>query len=156
MVFRRADLRLLDEFALPGEGWGLTNDGRQLIYSDGTHILRFISPGDWSITGSLPVTRAGKPLHHLNELEWTPRGLLANVYTEDIIVQIDPGSGEVTGEIDLAGILPRADRRPGTDVLNGIAWNPADDTLWITGKNWPWLYQIRVTAADWEAAVKKQ
>ena len=156
LVFRRADLRLMDEFPLPGEGWGLTNDGRRLIYSDGSHLLRFLSPGDWKIIDSLPVTRNGAPLPSLNELEWTPQGLFANIWGKDTIVRIEPESGSVTGEIDLTGILPRGERRRDTDVLNGIAYNAADGTFWITGKNWPWLYQIRLAASDWEPTVKKQ
>jgi glutamine cyclotransferase len=148
LIFRRADLRPMDSFPLPGEGWGLTNDGRQLIYSDGSHILRFVSPGDWKITGSLPVLREGKPVNYLNELEWTSVGLFANVWGQDLILRIDPASGEVTGELDLEGLLPRSERRPGTDVLNGIAHNPEDGTFWVTGKNWPWLYQIRLCPPD--------
>ena len=156
LVFRRADLTLLEEFALPGQGWGLTNDGRQLIYSDGSEVLRFISPGDWKIRGAVSVARNGEPLRYLNELEWTPAGLFANVWRSDTIVRIDTASGAVTGEIDLTGLLPRSDRRFGTDVLNGIAYDRSDGTFWVTGKNWPWLYQIRLTAADWEPLVKKQ
>ena len=143
-AFRRADFQLMDQFALPGEGWGLTNDGARLIYSDGSDRLRFISPGDWQITGELAVTRKGKPLHYLNELEWTPQGLFANVWRQDRIVRIDPGDGRVTGEIDLKGLLPRQERRRSTDVLNGIAYDAADGSFWVTGKNWPWLYQIRI------------
>jgi glutamine cyclotransferase len=156
LVFRRADLSLLEEFPLPGQGWGLTNDGRQLIYSDGSHLLRFISPGDWAIRGAVPVTRNGRPVNYLNELEWTPAGLFANVWRSDTIVRIDLASGAVTGEIDLTGLLPRRDWKFGTDVLNGIAFDPSDGTFWVTGKNWPWLYQIRLTDADWEQPAKKQ
>jgi glutamine cyclotransferase len=122
----------------------LTNDGRRLIYSDGSHLLRFVSPGDWKITGSLPVLRDGKPVNYLNELEWTSAGLFANVWGKDVILRIDPASGDVTGELDLKGLLPRSERRRDTDVLNGIAHNPDDGTFWVTGKNWPWLYQIRL------------
>jgi glutamine cyclotransferase len=156
LIFRRADLQPMGSFPLPGQGWGLTNDGRRLIYSDGSHILRFISPGDWKIVGELPVLRDGRPVKHLNELEWTGAGLFANVWLRDIILRIDPATGAVTGELNLKGLLPRADRRPGTDVLNGIAYNPADDTFWVTGKNWPWLYQIRLCPSDCEAGGKTQ
>ena len=148
LVFRRADLEPMGSFPLPGQGWGLTNDGRQLIYSDGSHILRFVSPGDWKVTGTLSVLREGTPVEYLNELEWTDTGLFANVWRRDIILRIDTSSGAVTGELDLEGLLPRADRRPGTDVLNGIAHNPADGTFWVTGKNWPWLYQIRLCPSE--------
>ena len=156
LVFRRADLSLMQEFSLPGEGWGLTNDGRRLIYSDGSHVLRFIKPGTWELDGSLEVTLDGKPISLLNELEWTPGGLFANVWRRDVILRINPDTGEVTGEIDLAGLLPAWERRRSTDVLNGIAHNPADGTFWVTGKNWPWLYQIRLLPADWETGGKTQ
>ena len=104
----------------------------------------------------MSVTRNGKPVVYLNELEWTPAGLFANVWRSDTILRIDPASGAVTGEIDLTGLLPRRERRIGTDVLNGIAYDRSNGTFWVTGKNWPWLYQIRLTASDWEAPVKKQ
>jgi glutamine cyclotransferase len=143
-VYRRDSLVREGVFSLPGQGWGLTNDGERLIYSDGSHLLRFISPADWRVTGSLAVVRAGQPVKYLNELEWTSRGLFANVWKQDVVLRIDPASGEVTGEIDLTGLLPGQDRRPDTDVLNGIAWDADDNTLWVTGKNWPWLYQLRL------------
>jgi glutamine cyclotransferase len=145
-VYRRSDFQPIGEFTIPGEGWGLTNNGERLIYSDGSHILRFIDPETWEPAGSLAVHRNGTPLQHLNELEWTPDGLWANVWRRDLIVRIDTASGAVTGEINLRGLLPRAQILPGTDVLNGIAYDPADNTLWVTGKNWPWLYQLSLPA----------
>ena len=148
LVYRRADLEPMGSFPLPGQGWGLTNDGSQLLYSDGSDTIRFISPRDWQVTGSLSVQRDGRPLSRLNELEWTPRGLFANIWLEDTIVLIDPVTGEVTGELDLEGLLPRRERRRGTDVLNGIAYDGDTDTLWVTGKNWPWLYQLQLPAAE--------
>lgn len=156
LVFNREDLRPLREFSLPGEGWGLTNDGNRLIYSDGSHLLRYIQPGSWTVDGALPVTREGKPLPYLNELEWTPMGIFANVWRQDFIVRIDPDNGAVAGELDLTGLLPAQERRRGTDVLNGIAYNASDNTFWLTGKNWPWLYQIRLIGVDWVPAGKKQ
>jgi glutamine cyclotransferase len=156
LVFNRDDLRPLEEFSLPGQGWGLTNDGDRLIYSDGSHLLRYILPGSWTMDGTLAVTREGKPLPYLNELEWTPMGIFANVWRKDIIVRINPDNGSVTGELDLTGLLPGQERRPGTDVLNGIAYDASDNTFWVTGKNWPWLYQIRLIGADWELVGKKQ
>ncbi|MEM0953351.1 MAG: glutaminyl-peptide cyclotransferase [Pseudomonadota bacterium] len=147
-VYRRSDLKPVKVFAIPGEGWGLTNDGQRLIYSDGSHRLRFIKPDSWTIEEGLAVMRNGQPQTNLNELEWTPQGLLANVWQTDTIVRIDMNSGEVTGEIDLTGLLPPKDQRITTDVLNGIAYNPTDDTLWVTGKNWPWLYQLRLQSSN--------
>jgi glutamine cyclotransferase len=106
--------------------------------------LHFISAPDWQIVRSLSVQLQGRPVHYLNELEWTPDYLLANVYGKDWILMIDLDSGEVIGRIDLAGLLPRRERRADTGVLNGIAWDPASDALWVTGKNWPWIYQIEL------------
>jgi len=144
IVYDRSKLTPVEMFDLPGEGWGLTNDGERLIYSDGTDRLRFITPGSWEISEGPAVTRLGQPLSAINELEWTPDGLLANIWKSDRIVRIDLDSGEVTGEIDLIGLLPASERRANTNVLNGIAYNPADNTLWVTGKNWPWLYQLKL------------
>jgi glutamine cyclotransferase len=144
LVYRLANLELIEEFPLPGEGWGLTNDGRQLIYSDGSDQLHFISTRDWQVVRSLSVQLRGRPVHYLNELEWTPDYLLANVYGRDWILMIDLDNGEVIGRIDLTGLLPRQERSHGTGVLNGIARDPATDALWVTGKNWPWIYQIEL------------
>jgi len=144
LVYRLADLELIEQFSLPGEGWGLTNDGEQLIYSDGSDQLHFISAPDWKIVRSLSVHLQGRPVHYLNELEWTPDYLLANVYGKDWILMVELGSGEVIGRIDLTGLLPRRERRDGTGVLNGIARDPASGALWVTGKNWPWIYQIEL------------
>ena len=143
-VYRLEDLELIAEFPLPGEGWGLANNGEQLIYSDGSHRLRFLSPEDWSVQHSLEVTRGGQPLRGLNELEWTPDAILANVWGADWIAMIDERTGAVRARIDLSGLLPAAERAPRTDVLNGIARDPATGALWVTGKNWPWLYQIEL------------
>ncbi len=144
LVYQRETLEKIDEFEIPGEGWGLANDGKQLIYSDGSDRLRFISAQDWRITGSIGVQLGGVPVRLINELEWTPAFLLANVYGQDWIIMIDPASGEVVGRLDLRGLLPRSERQHDTDVLNGIAWDPVTGLLWVTGKNWPWLYQIEL------------
>ncbi len=143
-VYDLDSFELLEEFPIPGQGWGLANDGKRLIYSDGSDTLRFIEPGSWQITGELKVRRKGNPLWYLNELEWTPEGIFANVFRRNVIVRIDPESGEVTGEIDLTGLLPVSERKPGTDVLNGIARDPGDGSLWVTGKYWPWLYKLEL------------
>ncbi len=143
-VFDRESLARQGSFSIPGQGWGLTNNGSHLIYSDGSPLLRFISTEDWRVTRTLKVLENGRPVRYLNELEWTAEGLLANIWRQDRIVRIDLDSGDVTGEIDLTGLLPRSDRRPDTDVLNGVAHNAEDGTLWVTGKNWPWLYQLKL------------
>ena len=163
LVYRLEDFEPIEEFSLSGQGWGLANDGERLVYSDGSDTLRFLTPERWQLIGELRVRRNGQPVRHLNELEWTPEGILANVWRRDVILRIDPVSGEVTGEIDLSGLLPRGERRPNTDVLNGIARDPADGSLLVTGKNWPWTYRIELPDAgapsrpgNWEVIDKNQ
>lgn len=134
------------EFAYAGEGWGLTDDGGRLILSDGTAALRFIDPVTFSETGRVPVTVQGRPVDQINELEWVEDEIFANVWRTDLILRINPTDGRVTGVIDLRGLLP--DRRgmdPADDVLNGIAWDPQGRRLFVTGKNWPSLFEIRLT-----------
>lgn len=138
------DLQPIERMQIPGEGWGLTSDGEQLIYSDGSDRLYYISLEKKRITRVIHVTEDGKPVIRLNELEWIDGRVWANVWTTDRIVIIDPANGRVEGSIDLAGLLPVVERQQGTDVLNGIALNPADGGIWVTGKNWPWLYRIEL------------
>jgi len=146
LIWRRDTLELIGEFPLPGEGWGLAHRGEELIYSDGSDYLYVLGTDDWSERRRVQVRMRGRPVRYLNELEWTPDYLLANVLGRDQVLMIDPASGEVTGIIDLAGLLPRRQRRAGTDVLNGIARDPQTGNLWVTGKNWPWIYQIQLVA----------
>lgn len=144
LVYNRSDLAPVEYFRIPGEGWGLTHNGSELIYSDGSDQLHYLSPTTHAITRSIRVTQNSKPVKRLNELEWIGGQIWANVWQTDRIVIIDPATGNVTASINLAGLLPATERRPGTDVLNGIAHNPADDSLWVTGKRWPWIYQIEL------------
>ena len=144
LVYQREQLTPSHSFRLPGEGWGLTNNGVQLIYSDGSDKLHFMSPLTGRIERSLAVTEMGEPLDDLNELEWVDGKLWANIWQSDRVVIIEPATGAVTGSIDLTGLLPEEERRPNTDVLNGIARNPADGAIWVTGKRWPWMYRIEV------------
>lgn len=144
LVYGRDDLQALEWFPIPGEGWGLTHNNSELVYSDGSDKLHFLSPQTRKITRSLSVTENGKPLSMLNELEWIEGRIWANVWLTDRIVVIDPDSGEVTASIDLHGLRPAAARRNRNAVLNGIARNPADGSIWITGKHWPSLFQIEV------------
>jgi glutaminyl-peptide cyclotransferase len=131
-------------FSYRGEGWGLTQDGQRIIMSDGTSELRFLDPVTLAETGRLAVRLNGRPLANLNELEWIRGEIYANVWQTDFIVRIDPASGEVRSVIDLSGLLPAEARIPGeTDVLNGIAYDARSDRLFVTGKNWPYLYEIR-------------
>jgi len=152
LVYARQDLSPVATFALPGEGWGLTDNGSELIYTDGSHYLHFLDPDDGRHLRSVAVIEQGEAVVRLNELEWIDGKVWANVWQTDRIVIIDPSTGEVTASVDLRGLLPATERRPETDVLNGIAHNPADGGLWVTGKNWPWLYRIELVPAAAEAA----
>ena len=140
------DLSPIGGFAYEGEGWGLTHDGARLILSDGTSDLRFLDPTTLSEIGKVAVTLRGRPVAQLNELEWIDGQVFANIWQTDVIVRIDPASGKVVGVIDLRGLWPAAERKdPNDDVLNGIAWDPVGRRLFVTGKNWPRLYEIRLT-----------
>ena len=134
------------EWRYEGEGWGLAFDGRELVQSDGSARLNFRSPETFAVVRTLDVRRAGAPQFYLNELEWVDGAIWANVWQSDEIVRIDPASGEVTGVIDLAGLLSEAERR-GADVLNGIAWDAAKRRLYVTGKNWPKLFALELEPA---------
>lgn len=144
-VWDADDLTLLEEHSYPGEGWGLTDDGARLILSDGTPTLRFLDPTTFAETGRVTVTLNGRPVSQINELEWIEGEVFANVWQSDFIIRIDPATGVVTGIIDLTELMP--DRRgldPIDDVLNGIAWDPQGRRLFVTGKNWPTLFEIRL------------
>lgn len=148
LVFKRESMAPVEWFPLSGEGWGLTNDGKQLIYSDGSERIHFMNPETRKITHSITVTENGRPVRKLNELEWIDGELWSNIWQQDRIVIIDPKSGAVTANIDLRDLLPTSDRRAGTDVLNGIARDPANGDIWVTGKRWPWLYRIELVRKD--------
>ena len=142
LVYSLPDLSLLGQSALPGQGWGATHSGSTLWFSDGSHYLYSADmSGDGKLT-PLPVTLSGKPLPNLNELEWVDGEIWANVWQTDEIARIDPVTGKVVGLIDLSGLLPEEDRLRDTDVLNGIAIDPVTESIWVTGKRWPWLFEI--------------
>lgn len=130
-------------FSYKGEGWGLTHDGTRIIMSDGTAQLRFLDPATLKETGRVTVRDARGPIQKLNELEFVKGEIFANVWGTDRIVRISPSDGRVTGWIDLAGLLPPAERA-NTDVLNGIAYDAAADRLFVTGKWWPRVFEIRL------------
>ncbi len=146
-VYDADTFRLERDFAYEGEGWGLTTDGTSLILSDGTSRLRFLDPTTFKVARTVSVTAAGKPVDRLNELEWVRGEIFANVWMTDEIVRIDPGSGQVRGVIDCAGLLPASERAAEGAVLNGIAYDAASDRLFFTGKLWPKIFEVRIVPA---------
>lgn len=148
-VFDLSSFEPKSEFDYPGEGWALTQDGARIIMSDGTTQLRFLDPETLKETGRIRVTLEGEGLSNINELEWIKGEVWANVWTTNWIVRIDPATGKVAGRIDLTGLLKPedlslADPLQPPDVLNGIAYDPSGDRIFVTGKWWPKIYEIRL------------
>lgn len=142
-VYDKETFRLEGEFGFTPEGWGLTYDGKRLILSDGSDELRFLDPVTFKETGRLAVTDGGAPVERLNELEVVRGEILANVWMRNVIARIDPATGRVKGWLDLDALV-KANRSGDTDaVLNGIAYDAKGDRVFVTGKLWPKLYEIR-------------
>jgi glutamine cyclotransferase len=141
------DAKSLDyrrSFRYAGQGWGLTHDSKHLIVSDGSSTLRFLDPKTFQVLKRLKVTVQGKPIGKLNELEYVDGEILANLWYSDYVARISPDDGRVTGWIDLRGLLAAYERPYKENVLNGIAYDKEQDRLFVTGKNWPKLFEIRV------------
>ena len=143
-VYNLENFKVEKEFAYEGEGWGLATDGHLLILSDGTDQIRFLEPFTFEITRTIHVQYLGKPLGRLNELEFIKGEIFANVWGAEQAVKIDPANGKVTGVIDFTGLLPKEDRTLTADVLNGIAYDAKGDRLFVTGKLWPKLFEVRL------------
>ena len=141
-VYDRDTFEQLQTFTYRGEGWGLCHDGRRLVMSNGSDVLTFRDPVTFEELGSVRVTLRGRPQTQLNELACVGDGVYANVYQEEYLVAIDPESGRVTHQIDASGLLT-VDEARAVDVLNGIAHNPNTDTFYITGKDWPKMFEVR-------------
>ena len=141
-VYDKRSFQKLGEFYYSTEGWGLTQDGNYLIMSDGTNHLYYLSPQTFAVVNTVEVYDNKGPVSLLNELEYINGRIYANIYTKDLIAIINPGSGLVEAYIDMKGLLPPSDRKPGTDVLNGIAYDFERGRLFVTGKNWPKLFWI--------------
>ena len=146
LVYDRSTLGSVGEFIYPGEGWGLAWDGKRLVMSDGSSRLTFRDAKTFEEIGTLRVTLDGDPLGSLNELEAVDGWIYANLWHDDRIVRIDPETGKVRAVIDASGLLSPMERM-GTDVLNGIAYDPRSKTFWITGKLWPSMFQVVFVAA---------
>lgn len=142
-IYDAATLEYKSTWKYPREGWGITTDGKQLIASDGSANLFFMN-GQFALDRKQLVTIDGRPVRWLNELEYINGKVWANVYTSDEIVIINPKNGKVEGVIDCRGLLPRELYTSETDVLNGIAYNPDTKKIYLTGKNWPKLYEVRI------------
>ena len=132
-------------FSYTGEGWGLTHDGKRWIMSDGTSVLRFLDTETFEEVGSVSVQNEGRRVLNLNELEFVDGQVFANIWKKDTIVRIDPKTGQVTGIINARSIY-RSNRRSHDDVLNGIAYDADTKKLYITGKNWPRMYEVKLIA----------
>jgi glutaminyl-peptide cyclotransferase len=148
LIYDRKSFKLLKTFPYPTEGWGLTQNGRDLILSDGTDTLTFLDPKTLAEKKQVRVHDRGSPVRNLNELEYVRGEILANVYQTDWIVRISPETGQVTGWIDCRRLLPEADRKKGAEVLNGIAYDAQKDRLFVTGKFWPKLFEIKLLRFD--------
>ena len=145
-VYRLSDFALIDSFQFQSdEGWGLTNDGTNLIMSDGTHVLTWLNPNDYSVVKTLQVANNKGIINNLNELELIDGKIYANVYTTNLIVTIDPETGKVLSEINLSGIVDMyKNQKDPIDYMNGIAYLEKSKRLFITGKYWPKIFEINL------------
>jgi glutamine cyclotransferase len=144
IVYDLATFNQQRTFQYAGEGWGLTQDGKQLILSDGSSKLKFLDPQTFAVVREIDVRDHGAPVTKLNELEYVDGEIWSNVWYDDRIARISPATGEVLGWVDLSALYPKS-ARGSEAVLNGIAYDAAAKRLFVTGKNWPQLYEIRVT-----------
>jgi glutaminyl-peptide cyclotransferase len=143
-IYDFATFETKGQFHYQGEGWALTTDGKHIIMSDGTPQLRFLDPETLQEQSRLTVIDNGQPVTNLNELEWIKGEIFSNIWQSDRIARINPASGKVVGWIDLTGLLHGADRTPQAEVLNGIAYDAEHDRLFVTGKLWPKLFEIKL------------
>jgi glutamine cyclotransferase len=141
LIYDQQSFSKRGEFSFTPEGWGLTHDGHRLIMSDGSAEIRFLDPDTFNETARIPVTNQGQPVRWLNELEYVEGEIYANIWQSDVIARISPQTGDVFGWIDLSGLR---DDDPQAGVLNGIAYDAESGRLFVTGKNWPNLYEIEL------------
>lgn len=132
------------EFAYEGEGWGLTHDDHSLILSDGTNRIRFLDPSSFQVQRTISVYDNGQPLTDINELEYIKGEIYANIWRTDRIVRIDPNTGKINAWIDMTGLHHQGPEENTENCLNGIAYDAEGDRLFVTGKRWPQLFEIRL------------
>ncbi len=146
-VYDTFSFRTLRTFTYPWEGWGLTHDSRHLILSDGTSVLHLLDPSTFKPAGKIQVTADGRPVLNLNELEYIHGEIYANIWETNRIARISPATGKVIDWIDLSGLRPPSTQQNDNAVLNGIAYDSRHDRLYVTGKLWPNLYEIKLIPA---------
>lgn len=146
-VYDRSSFKLLRTFGYQGEGWGLTQDKKSLILSDGTPTLRFLDPETFRVTRHLDVIdEHGQPVENLNELEFIRGEIFANIWHKDRIARISPRSGRVLGWVDMSGLREQAGASDPEAVLNGIAYDAKTGRIFVTGKLWPRLFEIKIVS----------
>lgn len=143
-VMNPETLEIEKEFKYPTEGWGLTNDGEFFYMSDGTEKIYKVSTKDFSIIDYIEVTSSDGEVHSINELEWINGDIWANVYGYNVILIIDPKSGEIKGIVRFPDLLSQSEKTDETDVFNGIAFDKKNNKIYVTGKNWPKMFEIRI------------
>jgi glutamine cyclotransferase len=144
-VYNKADFKLINKIYYPTEGWGLTTINDKIVMSDGTNILYFFEPEMFTVVSRIEVFDNEKKVDQLNELEYINGEIWANIWMTDLIARIDPSTGKVIAYINLKDLLPASDRDADTDVLNGIAYDSSSGRIFVTGKKWPKLFEIRIT-----------
>jgi glutaminyl-peptide cyclotransferase len=144
-VYNKITLKEINKIYYQTEGWGLTTIGNEIVMSDGTNILYFMDPEQFNVKSKLEVYDNEKKVEKLNELEYINGEIWANIWQTDLIARIDPSSGKVIAYIDLNGILGNSANDKNIDVLNGIAYDPGAKKIFVTGKNWPKLFEIKIT-----------
>jgi glutamine cyclotransferase len=144
-VYQKSDFKVLNKIYYSTQGWGLTTLNDKIVMSDGTNVLYFFEPEMFTVVSKIEVYDNQKKVDQLNELEYINGEIWANIWTTDLIARIDPVSGKVIAYIDLKGLLPNSERDTDTDVLNGIAYDSSTGRIFVTGKKWPKLFEIKIT-----------
>jgi glutaminyl-peptide cyclotransferase len=143
-VYDLATFKQTRKFNYFGEGWGLTTDGKKLMMSNGSSEITFLDPKSFAIIRKILVHDVNRPVINLNELEYIKGEIWANIFMEDVIVRINPETGEVLGWIDLSRLYSKILKKTKMDVLNGIAYDSKNDRIFVTGKYWPKIFEIKV------------